>query len=85
MSNRTLVELNHDFCPRSNHIEDLLSWAKAMTRYMSSGDQSELPHGVTFKHRRHHSEPCPYEALEAIADGEGCPRTIARQTLRHPE
>lgn len=81
MSNRTLVELNHDFGP-SGHIEDRLAWAAAMARYLASGDPKELPHGVTFKHRRHHSEPCPYEALEAIAGGDGDAQEIARQTLR---
>jgi hypothetical protein len=58
MSNRTLVELNHDCCPRE---EELLEWAKAMRNYMSSGDKRKLPNGVTFKHMRHHSEPDPME------------------------
>lgn len=81
MSNRTLVELNHDFGP-SRHVEDRLSWAAAIARYLASGDVSELPNGVTFKHRRHHTEPCPYDALEVIAGGDGDPYEIARQTLR---
>ena len=57
MSNRTCVELNHDYCPRD---EKLLEWAKAMQTYMRSGDARELPQGVAFKHLRHHSEldPC---------------------------
>ena len=60
MSNRTIVELNHDFCPgRSNQA--LLEWAAKMADYMRSGDKSRLPYDVTFKHMRHHSEPDPME------------------------
>jgi hypothetical protein len=59
MSNRTLVELNHDFCPRWDRPVEMLTWATAMAAYMRSGDKSELPAGVTFKHMRHHSEPDP--------------------------
>ena len=62
MSNRTLVELNHDHCPRHNPTE-LLSWAEAMWRYMGSANKDDLPHGVTFKHIRHHSEPDPLDGL----------------------
>lgn len=59
MSNRTLVELNHDYCPPIRDDAKLLKWAKQMVHYMYSGDRRELPHGVTFKHMRHHSEPDP--------------------------
>jgi hypothetical protein len=71
MSNRTLVELNHDFCPKDNDT-DLLMWASRMSVYMKSGDKRMLPEGVTFKHIRHHSEPDPLtpeatpEAIDAI-------------------
>ena len=54
MSYRTLVELNHDYCPTD---EKLLEWAKAMVLYMRSGDQKLLPKGVTWKDMRHHSDP----------------------------
>lgn len=58
MSNRTLVELNHDFCPgRSNQA--LAEWAAKIASYMRSGDKNELPYGVTFKQMRHHSDPDP--------------------------
>lgn len=60
MSNRTLVELNHDFCPRGDD-DSLIAWARQMRYYLSSGNRTELPPGVTFKHRRHHSEPDPME------------------------
>lgn len=58
MSNRTLVELNHDFCPYSDDAS-LLTWAKQMRDFMRSGEKAELPPGVTFKHTRHHSDPDP--------------------------
>lgn len=58
MSNRTLVELNHDQCPGRGGGE-LLDWAMKMAAYMRSGDKKELPRGVTFKQMRHHSEPDP--------------------------
>lgn len=57
MSNRTLVELNHDFFPSNPH--DVMEWGQKMKRYMQSGDPRELPDGVTFVHMRHHSKPCP--------------------------
>lgn len=57
MSNRTLVELNHDFCPHG--LETMCKWALAMAMYMRAGDKNELPPGVTFKHMRHHSDPDP--------------------------
>ncbi len=60
MSNRTLVELNHDYCPPSNDVE-LLKWARKMRNYITSGDKDELPKGVTFKHIRHHSYPDPMQ------------------------
>lgn len=60
MSNRALLELNHDLCPSSDP-EHLLAWAKCMRNYMRSGDKESLPYGVTFKHMRHHSDPDPVE------------------------
>jgi hypothetical protein len=58
MSNRTLVELNHDYCPRDDDAS-LLAWAKAMRLYMGSGMKEHLPRGVTFKQIRHHTDPDP--------------------------
>ena len=57
MSNRSLVELNHDHCPGSDRA--LLVWANKMLNYLRSGDKRDLPDGVTFKHMRHHSGPDP--------------------------
>lgn len=59
MSNRTLIEINHDCVPFGP--DGLLKWAMGISCYVRTGDVSELPGGVTFKHRRHHSESCPIE------------------------
>jgi hypothetical protein len=56
MSNRTMLELNHDCCPRE---DELLEWARALRLYMRSGDPEKLPDGVTWFGMRHHSDPCP--------------------------
>lgn len=53
MSNRTLVELNHDLCPDFHDDRELLAWAESMAEYMRSGNKDCLPIGVTFKHIRH--------------------------------
>lgn len=58
MSNRTMIELNHDYCP-SNDDAALLAWAKGMWGYMRCGDPNLLPNGVTWFGMRHHIEPCP--------------------------
>ena len=58
MSNRTLIELNHDYCPIDIACE---GWGRAIQNYMTSGDPAHLPEGVTFKNIRHHSTPCPLE------------------------
>lgn len=60
VSNRTIVELNHDLCPRDD-LGSLLKWAEAMAMYMRSGSKVFLPAGVTFKHMRHHSDPDPMQ------------------------
>lgn len=73
MSNRTLVELNHDYCPPEG---DLIRWAQAMAAYMRSGDPACLPQGVTFKHMRHHSNPCPIDD-SPILTGEDARRFLA--------
>lgn len=62
MSNRTLVELNHDYVPFNE--ERKAQWVEKMCRYMSSGDPKDLPTGVTFKNIRHHSTECPLEKIK---------------------
>jgi hypothetical protein len=61
VSNRTLVELNHDMGPLYGDKERLLAWATKMAAYVRTGDKRLLPPGVTFKHIRHHSEADPME------------------------
>jgi hypothetical protein len=55
MSNRTLIELNHDYCPTD---ENLMAWAKAMQTYMRQlNPERNLPDGVRYVQMRHHSDP----------------------------
>lgn len=63
MSNRTIVELNHDACPRDDALS-LIEWALRMRYYMGNADPTYLPNGVTFLHYRHHSEPLPLKPQE---------------------
>ena len=68
MSNRTLVELNHDYCPLD---KDSQAWAEQMQSYMRSGNPADLPRGVTWKDYRHHSDPEPTRdglLLDALVD-----------------
>ena len=60
MSQRSLIEINHDCCPPRDDGA-LLKWAKEMRLYITSGDKNELPDGVTLFWRRHHADPCPFE------------------------
>jgi hypothetical protein len=57
MSNRSMLEINHDYTP-ANDCE-LMEWARSFRMYLSSGDPSVLPRGVTWFGQRHHTEPCP--------------------------
>ena len=59
MSQCSMVELNHDLCPSAFDDAALLAFGRAMASYMRSGDPRELPDGVTYFWRRHHSDPCP--------------------------
>lgn len=59
MSYRTLVELNHDYCPSLLDDAAVLKWGRQMAMYMAAAHKDDLPRGVTFKHLRHHSEPDP--------------------------
>lgn len=57
MSNRAMVEINHDRTPHDD--ESLLKWAREFQYYLSSGDPALLPYGVTWFGTRHHSNECP--------------------------
>lgn len=56
MSQRSMLEFNHDHSPSNEEFD---AWALALRRYLRSGDPKLLPYGVTFFRRRHHSEACP--------------------------
>ena len=58
MSNRSLLEFNHDHAPARTD-DELLRWGRQIRNYLGNGDPQELPPGVTFRHMRHHSEPDP--------------------------
>jgi hypothetical protein len=58
MSNRTLVEINHDYYPGTTDGK-LLIWARCMCDYIRSGNPSDLPEGMIHKGLRHHSDPEP--------------------------
>jgi len=57
MSNRTMLEINHDTTPHGH--DEIVRWAKAMVQYLSSGDPKLLPNGVTWFGMRHHTTNCP--------------------------
>ena len=56
MSNRSLIEFNHDLCPQDND-KTLLRWVKCIRNYLTSGNPLTLPYGAKFIAMRHHSEP----------------------------
>ncbi len=66
MSNRTLIEFNHDIIPCG--YDTKIAWAAALIAYLKSGDKDMLPSGVTLRGMRHHSEPEPIilEQSEAL-------------------
>lgn len=57
MSNRTMLEINHDTTPHGD--AEILAWGKAMVAYLSSGQPTQLPDGVTWFGMRHHTDDCP--------------------------
>ncbi len=65
MSQRSLIEFNHDFSPRGDDAA-LLAWANAMLIYLASGDPRHLPAGAVLLARRHHTETYPTTALEEL-------------------
>lgn len=54
MSQRSMVEINHDF---SNFKDP--EWVRQFGIYIGSGSPKDLPRGVTYFYRRHHSDDCP--------------------------
>jgi hypothetical protein len=61
MSQRSLLEFNHDYCPLSD--DECLAFGRALAAYMRAADERELPKGVVFKYLRHHSTKDPMEGF----------------------
>lgn len=57
MSNRSMLEFNHDCCPSAP--EDKIKFAECIFRFLRGGDAENLPDGVTWFGTRHHSDKCP--------------------------
>jgi len=57
MSNRSMLEFNHDLIPQDT--TSAITWADKLLAYLRNSDVKLLPNGVTFFHQRHHSEECP--------------------------
>jgi hypothetical protein len=55
MSQRSMLEFNHDYCPSAG---DEAAFVHALVSYLRSGDPGQLPRGVTWFGRRHHSDEC---------------------------
>jgi len=61
MSQRSLLELNHDLGPSDLDDEALLKWVRSLMIYRASGNPADLPEGLEYKWLRHHSDPCPFD------------------------
>jgi hypothetical protein len=57
MGNRTMIEINHDFYPKTQ--SEQMAWLGNILAYLRSGNPRVLPDGVTFFNMRHHSDNCP--------------------------
>lgn len=55
MSNRSLLEFNHDFSPTTD--VGYYKLGLALANYMRAADERELPPGVIRKYYRHHTHP----------------------------
>jgi hypothetical protein len=67
MSNRSLLEFNHDYAGTIKR--DPEGFLRAIEMYLNSAcDDTASPlrhYGVTVKHMRHHSGPCPVDEYKA--------------------
>lgn len=54
VSNRTIIELNHDYCPHNE--KDAKEFGIRLWLYIRSGDSTLLPLGVRSFGMRHHTE-----------------------------
>lgn len=68
MSNRTLIEFNHDYTyDIEKHQEQFI---RGLIDYLRSGDKSVLPSGfgLTWKNIRHHADDCPVEEFKLMRE-----------------
>jgi len=63
MSNRTLVELNHDYCPDR---EQELEWLERMNAFYRGGNPEDLPRGVSFIEARHSHDQYSEKVTEKL-------------------
>ena len=63
MSQRSLLELNHDVVPADD--ASLLRWARQLVAFLRSGAPVDLPDGAVHKWTRHHSVACPMDRIFA--------------------
>jgi len=75
MSNRSMLEINHDYSPHNEASAQ--AWLVNMLCYLRSGNPRNLPDGVTFFNRRHHSDPCPLGQPPLGWHNEGIPAVPA--------
>ena len=70
MSNRTLIEINHDICRPDEWSSNELAALAHYIKFSSDENAATLKRmGITVKHFRHHTEPCPTEArLSALQE-----------------
>jgi len=57
MSNRSMLEINHDYYPHSEMEQQ--AFLQNLLCYLRSGNPRNLPTGVTWFGMRHHSDKCP--------------------------
>jgi hypothetical protein len=51
-----MLEINHDYTPYTK--QEKMDWIERICYYLSSGNPSLLPNGVTWFGMRHHTEDC---------------------------
>lgn len=74
-----MLEINHDRYPYTEAEQQ--AWLVNMQAYLRSGNHRNLPDGVTFFNRRHHSDPCPLGKPPFGWDNEKLAESPAVRTL----
>ncbi len=72
MSNRSLIELNHDYTLEATDEAALLEWAREIHRFMRTLEVDDLPLGITYYQTRHHEDKFQVERFHEF------------QSERHP-